>query len=166
MSVLIRNRRVRGVTVVEYGLMLMLLAAVTFIGLGSVAARTNTSMTEMVAALMGDQATPVPTPTLFVAYIPPLPQECGAAASYSQILYGTPGDDYIIAANQGALIIGFGGNDILEGGNGKDCILGMDGDDVLRGGTGADVLDGGNQMDICFGGLAPNTFLACERIEE
>ena len=72
----------------------------------------------------------------------------------SQVVYGTPAADVILAlAGAAREVDGGGGNDVIcapaEGGT---TIIGGDGDDVLIGGPGADVLIGGAGRDTLTGG--------------
>jgi hypothetical protein len=124
---------------------------------------------------------------------PDPPAACGPLSNYSEIVYGTFGDD-TINGTQGAanivhlmnggnreIIMGLDGNDDLHGGNGKDCLVGGDGNDVLHGDPGKDILlggdgddtlygsnspdllDGGPGNDLCIGGRAPDSAVNCEQ---
>lgn len=94
-----------------------------------------------------------------VSGLPPLPSGlgmCGDVADYDDVVYGTAGDDELVAGNGRQILVGLGGNDVLRGGNHDDCLVGGEGNDhlsgenghdILVGGSGADVLDGGNGSD-------------------
>lgn len=68
-------------------------------------------------------------------------------------IWGTPGDDVIIATpGKVDVIVGLGGNDLIEGGNKDDFICGGPGDDMLDGEQGRDHILGGDGDDYIFGG--------------
>lgn len=121
-------------------------------------------------------------------WAPDPPAECGPLSDYSAVLYGTPGNDTLVApgpgnngqdGNKGQILMGYGGDDTLIGGNGKDCLVGGAGEDtliagngkdILLGGDGDDALDGGNgkdtgntggDNDACDGGRGKNTIASC-----
>ena len=80
---------------------------------------------------------------------------------------GTPGNDLMIASDNGDFmfadhgddcLIGGEGNDTLRGNWGADVIYGNGGDDTLRGGKNIDTIYGGEGNDNMFGGRA-NDFL-------
>lgn len=68
-------------------------------------------------------------------------------------IYGTAGDDKLIADEDYAVLIyGRAGNDCLIGGAPNNSLFGEDGDDVLMGGGGDDYLAGGPGADVMRGG--------------
>ncbi len=76
------------------------------------------------------------------------------------VLYGTPGNDVIVAGDGSDVVYGGGGNDIICGGTGNDNLYGEAGNDSIwagtgndnvRGGTGDDMLDGMNGRDRLLG---------------
>jgi Ca2+-binding RTX toxin-like protein len=84
-------------------------------------------------------------------------------------LWGSGGDDTILAYSQNDHVVGGNGTDSLNGGGGDDNILGGSGDDHLIGGQGNDKLDGDNAeptfgfgTDVCDGGKGTNVFVNCE----
>jgi len=68
--------------------------------------------------------------------------------TYTNVIYGNAGDDYID---------GLGSADSLYGGADNDTILGGGGDDLAEGGTGNDSLDGGAGADSLLGDLGADT---------
>ena len=67
-------------------------------------------------------------------------------------LYGTSGDDKLVAGEDYAVLIyGRDGDDCLVGGNPNNSLFGEAGDDLLLGNGGIDFLDGGAGADIIFG---------------
>lgn len=127
-------------------------------------------------------------------WTPDPPAACGDMGKYSEIIYGTDGDDSIVGAvgadqvvdlkhgGNREIIMGLGGdddlsglsgkdcivggsgNDTLHGDNGKDILVGGDGDDQLFGANGPDVLDGGPGNDLCVGARGQTSMTNCERI--
>jgi Ca2+-binding RTX toxin-like protein len=109
-----------------------------------------------------------------------IPAECGPAAQYAGVVYGTDGNDNLAGGNTRQVIFGLGGDDTLRGGNSGDCLvggdgndqiyggnakdvlLGGDGDDLLIGGNGKDLLDGAAGTDVCDGGNGKDTLIGCE----
>jgi Ca2+-binding RTX toxin-like protein len=93
------------------------------------------------------------------------------------VLYGTPGNDIILAGAGNDIDYGLGGddvlrgeegNDVLVGGPGRDCLRGErgndnlqggDGDDTLFGNQGQDMLSGGNAHDVLVGDDGNDTLL-------
>ncbi|KQS88430.1 MULTISPECIES: M10 family metallopeptidase [unclassified Rhizobium] len=61
-----------------------------------------------------------------------------AGSNYADFLYGTGGNNRIVA---------YDGNDTVKGYSGNDELLGLDGNDILIGGIGADYMSGGNGRD-------------------
>jgi hypothetical protein len=137
--------------------------------IGNALAWTDT-ITRPFTAQIGTWATPGP----------PVPAEC-AQMKFKIVVYGTDGDDTLIAGNGKSLLLGFGGNDTITGGNGKDCLVGGDGndrllanngpdillggngDDELVGSNGPELLDGGDGYDRCLAGRGPaTTLVSCE----
>lgn len=112
------------------------------------------------------------------------------APSYTAGIFGTSGNDTLIAGTGGAdtiyggsttsptgtgndTIDANGGNDTVFGGDGNDSIFGDTGNDVLNGqaggdtllgGTGADNLDGGSGNDVLNGGGQAPTALGQETL--
>ncbi|MBO5426573.1 MAG: DUF2974 domain-containing protein [Lachnospiraceae bacterium] len=85
-----------------------------------------------------------------------------ATASYSPLrtVYGTFGDDYIVAMDDNGVILkSQSGNDTLNGGNGADSLYGGVGDDRLLGGGGNDILHGESGNDYLSGGLGSDTYV-------
>lgn len=113
----------------------------------------------------------------------PEPQDelalCGDVAAYDEVIYGTEGDDELVAGNGRQVIVGLGGNDVIHGGNHDDCLIGGDGNDhlvgdngrdlifggpgadLLDGGTGKDHLDGGSDGALCVSDGAPDEIVNC-----
>lgn len=109
----------------------------------------------------------------------------------NQAIYGTSGDDYIVAPDGHYTIYGEAGNDTLcltgnsfgtlygndgndvlvggassdklYGGAGDDQLFGEAGNDYLAGQDGDDALDGGGNSDKCFGGNGADTVTNCEQ---
>ena len=86
--------------------------------------------------------------------------EQATISDHSGTIYGTDGDDVIVANGGNNTIYGFGGNDLIcsgdgddwvSGGYGKDKIDGGAQDDTLYGTTGKDVLKGGSGNDALYG---------------
>jgi Ca2+-binding RTX toxin-like protein len=61
------------------------------------------------------------------------------ATNNSDVIFGSPGADWLAGLGGNDLILGYGGNDILDGGDGNDKLDGGDGSDLLTGGRGDDV---------------------------
>ena len=89
-----------------------------------------------------------------------LEAKCGPVASYSAIIFGTPGNDRLVATVK-AIIIGDAGNDQIRGSPFDDCILTGEGDDTVSAGDGNDKIynlegndsiKGGPGDDTIFGG--------------
>ena len=110
----------------------------------------------------GPAATPTPTPTPT-----PAPFSCdGKPATIvgtkgNNVIFGTNGDDVIVALGGNDIVFGLRGNDTIclgkgddlgFGGEGLDIILGEQGSDFLFGNEGDDDLDGGRGNDFLFGG--------------
>lgn len=74
------------------------------------------------------------------------------AASSSQSIMGTPGNDVICGSDYADDINAGGGNDLVLGGGGSDHVSGGDGNDRLFGGIGDDQLAGGAGDDQLVGG--------------
>lgn len=81
--------------------------------------------------------------------------------SYSEVLlgqngkdfiYGHDGDDTLKGGTQRDNLIGGDGDDRIEGGNGNDILRGGDGDDELIGGDGNDEMEGNKGADVLHGG--------------
>jgi len=68
-------------------------------------------------------------------------------------IYGSTGDDRIIAGGAPARIYGGTGNDSITGNYSRDVIYGEEGNDTLDGGQGADYISGGTDNDVLTGGL-------------
>jgi VCBS repeat-containing protein len=71
--------------------------------------------------------------------------------SETNVINGTPGDDYLSGTASDDIINGLGGNDRLEGLGGNDELNGGDGNDRLVGGVGNDTLNGGDGSDTLDG---------------
>lgn len=69
----------------------------------------------------------------------------------ADIVYGRDGDDWIEGGSGPDTLFGGAGDDVLMGNAGNDVILGDEGDDLIDGGIGADVIDGGAGNDRIFG---------------
>jgi Ca2+-binding RTX toxin-like protein len=69
-------------------------------------------------------------------------------------LYGSGGDDTIVAGRGQDRIYGGAGDDVIRGGNSRDVIYGDGGDDSIDGENGGDVLSGGDGNDTLTGGDA------------
>ena len=85
-----------------------------------------------------------------------------ATASNSPLrtIYGTEGNDYIVAMDDnGVTLAGDAGADGLNGGNGADKLYGGAGDDQLYGNGGNDTLDGGTGNDTLNGGAGNDTYV-------
>jgi Ca2+-binding RTX toxin-like protein len=108
------------------------------------------------------------------------------ATNYTPV-YGTRGDDRIIAGPQPQEILGKGGDDFLVGGKSPDLIRGGPGDDRIWSGLGGtpdqafggpgddrlhnvdsgqagQIVDGGPGFDICSGDKH-DTFIGCEVVK-
>lgn len=68
-------------------------------------------------------------------------------------LYGSTGDDLIIAPASTTRIYGGTGNDKIFGNFSRDIIYGEEGHDTIDGGQGADYLSGDADDDVITGGL-------------
>lgn len=77
-----------------------------------------------------------------------------------EYLWGTPGDDVILALGGNDVVVGYGGDDTICLGAGRDWAFGMSGADVVLGeggrdaiylGPGADFGDGGDGRDFVSG---------------
>lgn len=84
----------------------------------------------------------------------------------SQVLFGTSGDDLMIAGDNNDdvrgrdgndCLIGGAGNDILRSMDGNDQVFGNDGDELLTGYFGDDFLDGGLDADKIRSGPGTDT---------
>ncbi len=117
--------------------------------------------------------------------MPPAPEPielsaCGDLDDYDEVVYGTSGDDELVAGNGRQVLVGLAGDDVLiggnhddclvgglgddrlDGGNGRDVLLGELGADLLDGGTGKDLLDaGGDPGDSCTSNGAPDVLVGC-----
>ena len=85
-----------------------------------------------------------------------------ATASNSPLrtIYGTEGNDYIVAMDDnGVTLAGDAGADSLNGGNGADKLYGGAGEDQLYGNAGNDTLDGGAGNDTLNGGAGNDTYV-------
>lgn len=85
-----------------------------------------------------------------------------ATASNSPLrtIYGTDGDDYIVAMDdRGVTLYGESGADNLNGGSGVDRLYGGIGNDQLYGNGGNDTLDGGAGDDMLYGGAGNDTYI-------
>ena len=105
--------------------------------------------------------------------VPPGPQCNGKPAtiigtSGSDWIFGTSGDDVIVAKGGNDLVFGSAGNDTIclgngrdwaFGGHGDDTIFGEAGRDVVFGGRGGDLLDGGDSDDFLQGDGGTDTIL-------
>ena len=77
-----------------------------------------------------------------------------------KMVYGTDGNDTIVAAvNDKDLIDGGAGNDAISGNNGNDILSGGIGNDTLYGGVGDDILNGGIGNDTLRGGAGNDSFV-------
>lgn len=92
----------------------------------------------------------------------------------SQTMFGTKGDDVIVAKGGNDRIFGMGGddvicagpgNDIVDGGAGRDRIFGGNGNDELKGGSGKDLLDGGEGRDACYPAAGGDRVVRCEEAD-
>jgi len=80
------------------------------------------------------------------------PTAKGAPGPGWPYIYGTPGNDKLVADEDYAVLIyGRAGNDCLVGGAPNNSLFGEDGDDVLLGGGGDDYLAGGPGADTMRG---------------
>ena len=70
----------------------------------------------------------------------------------AEILFGSPGDDVLLAGEKDSKIYGSDGNDVLTGGRGRDSLFGEGGNDTLGGCVDGDLQDGGNGNDLLTGG--------------
>lgn len=114
------------------------------------AATTPAPSTPLTSVVPLPSLPPVPNPTRswdFPVSAVAIEAMCAGAVativSNASVVYGTNGNDVILATVQGQTIHGLGGDDIICGGNGKDA---------LHGGPGSDVMYGGNAKDDLFGG--------------
>jgi len=120
---------------------------------------------------------PIPTPTTTPTPTSPSGPSCnGLTATIvgterHNRIFGTRGDDVIVALGGHDIIFGRDGDDVICAGTGKDLVLGGDGDDtifgeegkdVLLGGDGNDELDGGEDRDLCRGGRGSDITVDCE----
>lgn len=69
--------------------------------------------------------------------------DCGDLEDYDEVVWGTPGDDHLVAGEGRQVLVGLGGDDTLSGGDGEDCLIGGAGDDEISGDPASDVIDGG-----------------------
>jgi len=86
------------------------------------------------------------------------------------VIYGGPGDDYIIGTGSNDCLAGGPGNDWIDGGWGDDLLYGDSGFSVIlssrtlqvlnRGSFGSDYLDGGYGDDIIFGDYGVPCYLS------
>jgi Ca2+-binding RTX toxin-like protein len=92
-------------------------------------------------------------------------------AGFSNEVNGGPGNDLICGNNNNNILVGglgddiifgMGGDDQLFGGNGNDTLYGGPGNDRLLGQKMNDILDGGPGTDRCNGGSGNNTRTNCE----
>ena len=74
-------------------------------------------------------------------------EACGDLSQYDDVVYGTAGDDNLVAGAGPQVLVGLGGDDVLTGGDGDDCLVGGAGDDDLIGVAAEDELDGGPGID-------------------
>lgn len=127
-----------------------------------------------------ESPTPSPTPTPEPTKEPtPTPSEftCDGlpativGTQHRDWLFGTRGDDVIVALGGPDVVFGFGGNDhiclgsgwdVAFGGGGDDRVFGEDGGDWLFGDWGSDSLDGGDWRDVCLGGFGQDKAANCE----
>lgn len=79
------------------------------------------------------------------------------AGAGDDIIYADSGNDFVWAEDGNDLIYGEEGNDELFGLNGNDTIFGGAGNDEVIGGNGADYLDGGSHDDFLQGGQGNDT---------
>ncbi len=83
-----------------------------------------------------------------------------SANSPLRAVYGTEGDDYIVAMDdKNVKLYGENGNDNLSGGRGRDTLIGGSGNDEINGNAGDDTLDGGKGNDYLYGGQGNDTYL-------
>lgn len=83
-----------------------------------------------------------------------------AGNSPLRTIYGTDGDDYMVAMDDGGVtLIGENGNDMVNGGNGSDNLYGGAGDDRILGNGGNDTLYGGTGNDYLSGGAGNDTYI-------
>lgn len=76
-----------------------------------------------------------------------------ADANADQPIYGTEGDDVIVAFGGDDVIFGLGGDDFICPGNGTNRVYAGDGDDEIFGGIGSDELAGQGGDDMIWGNL-------------
>lgn len=93
-----------------------------------------------------------------------VPEHVASTAGLNRIetqdeeIYGTSGDDHIIAApavlaaERDNVIYGFGGDDVINAGKAEDVVSGGAGDDFIAGGLDNDRLSGNNGNDTMYGG--------------
>ena len=74
-------------------------------------------------------------------------EACGDLSQYDEVVYGTAGDDTLVAGAGRQVLVGLGGDDVLDGGDGDDCLVGGSGGDELIGDAADDELDGGPGAD-------------------
>jgi hypothetical protein len=124
------------------------------------AAGNTATATEVVTAVLGDDASCCPNGTNVIV---------GTAGS--DRLTGTPGRDCILGRGGDDIIDGGGGDDFISGGAGRDQIIGGFGNDTIFGGAdddtidsgpGDDFIDGGPGTDVCAGSLGTNVIVNCE----
>jgi Ca2+-binding RTX toxin-like protein len=124
------------------------------------AAGNTASATQIVTAVLGDDASCCPNGTRVIV---------GTAGS--DRLTGTAGSDCILGRGGDDIIDGGGGNDFISGGAGRDTITGGFGNDTIFGGAdddtidsgpGDDFIDGGQGTDVCAGSLGTNVIVNCE----
>jgi len=84
-------------------------------------------------------------------------QACGKAASYYNMIMGSPEEDILFGTNVADLIFAEEGDDVIMGAKGNDCIFGGDGDDIIFGNEGSDNLTGGDGNDIIKGQSGDDT---------
>ena len=68
-------------------------------------------------------------------------------------IFGSTGDDFILAAGSRNRVYGGTGNDKIVAGFSRDIVYGEEGDDTIDGGQGNDYLRGGEGNDKITGGL-------------
>ncbi len=83
-----------------------------------------------------------------------------ASNSPLRTIYGTDGDDYMVAMDdRGVTLYGEGNADNLNGGNGADKLYGSIGNDQLYGNGGNDTLNGDADNDMLYGGSGNDTYI-------
>jgi Ca2+-binding RTX toxin-like protein len=82
-------------------------------------------------------------------------------------VYGTSGDDGLVASESDTYLLGLegndvlrglGGNDTLDGGSGNDSLYGGGGNDILTTTTGSHYLEGGQGADLIYVGTGRSAF--------